>query len=76
MGIGRVPDVVTPEMAAGLARVIAAATTQAALAAALDINRSAVHRWRRVPIEHVVAIEKLFGVPRAVQRPDVFGESE
>jgi DNA-binding transcriptional regulator YdaS (Cro superfamily) len=61
---------------AGLEQVKTAAGGGSALASALGINKSAVSRWKRVPVEHVQKIEKLFGVPRLVQRPDVFGEGE
>jgi YdaS antitoxin of YdaST toxin-antitoxin system len=61
-------------VAAGLERVKKAAGDGAALARALGINKSAVWRWKQVPIERVGQIEKLYGVPRRVQRPDIFGD--
>lgn len=62
----------TDTVRAGLERVKAAAGDGAALARALGINKSAVWRWKQVPVERVAQIEKLYGVPRRVQRPDIF----
>ncbi len=44
------------------------------LAAALGINRVGVWRWKKVPAERCAEIERLYGVPRAILRPDIFGE--
>jgi len=65
---------ITPEVAEGLARVKAKAGSGAAVARLLGIHYTAVNRWIRVPIEHVAKIEAEYGVPRRVQRPDVFGD--
>lgn len=53
-------------------RVRAAAGGPARLAAILGVTTSAVSQWRRVPIDHVAAIEAHLGIPRAELRPDVF----
>lgn len=37
------------------------------------VTPQAVWRWRRVPAEHALAIEKLTGIPRERLRPDIFG---
>jgi hypothetical protein len=37
------------------------------------ITRQAVVQWKLVPTKHMKAIEKEFGIPREVQRPDLFG---
>jgi DNA-binding transcriptional regulator YdaS (Cro superfamily) len=47
-----------------------------ALSKSLGLSRGAVSQWDRVPIERVVAVEKLTGIPRAELRPDVFGLPE
>ena len=65
---------ITPEMAAGLARVVEAAGGRGKLARELGLDRAGVWRWKRVPAEHCGLIEKLYGVPLAAQRPDRFGE--
>jgi DNA-binding transcriptional regulator YdaS (Cro superfamily) len=37
------------------------------------VTPQAVHKWKRVPPEHVLALEAATGVSRYRQRPDVFG---
>lgn len=52
---------------------IRAAGGGAALAKHLGLkSRQAVYQWSRVPAEHVVAVERLTGIPRYRQRPDIF----
>lgn len=41
----------------------------------LGLSRGAVSQWDEVPLDRVVAVEKLTGVPRQRLRPDVFGTS-
>ena len=60
----------TPE--AALAAVIAAAGTQAKLAVALGVSAQAVNQWSAVPVQHVLTVERLFGVSRHDQRPDIY----
>lgn len=55
-----------------LKRVIKDFGTARALAAALDITPQAVSQWKKVPIFHVLEIEKLTGIPRHELRPDVY----
>jgi DNA-binding transcriptional regulator YdaS (Cro superfamily) len=43
-----------------------------ALAHLLGVNRQAVDKWRHVPAERIVQIERLTGVPRAILRPDLY----
>lgn len=45
-----------------------------ALSRALGLSRAAVSQWKRIPIERVIDVERLTGVPRADLRPDVFGD--
>lgn len=61
-------------VAAGLRLAIEAAGGIPRLADALGIHRTGLWRWKRVPADHVRTIERLYGVPRAVQRPDLFCE--
>jgi hypothetical protein len=49
-----------------------APTDWVSLCALLGISKQAAWQWKRVPVEHVFAIEALFGIPREIQRPDVF----
>jgi len=64
------------EIDAGLRKAIEAAGSKYRMAAGLGVNRSTIGRWERVPAELCAKIEKLYGVPRAVLRPDLFGEGE
>lgn len=52
----------------GLGEAILAAGGQGALARKLGISQPAVSRWVRcgwVPLAHVIAVENMFGIPRA-----------
>ena len=42
------------------------------LARALGLTRQAVYKWTRVPIEHVLTIERLTRVRRHELRPDIY----
>jgi len=42
------------------------------IAAACGISRPAVSRWKRVPVEHVLTLERVFKVPRHELRPDIY----
>lgn len=44
-----------------------------ALANQLGIKHPALYSWKRVPAERVLEIERITGISRHVQRPDVFG---
>jgi hypothetical protein len=59
-------------MDAGLTKAIKAAGNGAALARELGITRSALSQWRRVPQQHIIAIERITGVHRKVLRPDLY----
>ena len=48
----------------------------AQLAANLGIARQAIYQWTRVPVDRVVEIERLTGIPRATLRPDIFGGAQ
>ena len=67
---------ITPAITAGLQRAYEAAWGIPELADALGLNRTGVWRWKRVPVERCAEIERLYGVPRAALRPDIFGEGE
>jgi hypothetical protein len=45
----------------------------AVLARHFGLNRQAISQWRhRIPIKYVLELERLTGVPRHVQRPDIY----
>lgn len=39
------------------------------------VTPSAIHQWKAIPPEYVIAIEELSGVSRHKLRPDVFGKA-
>jgi len=46
-----------------------------ALSKALRISPQAIHKWRKkggVPLDRVIEVEKLSGVPREQLRPELF----
>ena len=43
------------------------------LAGALHIYPSALSQWSRVPVEHVLDVERLTGISRHELRPDIYG---
>jgi hypothetical protein len=45
----------------------------AGLAEFLGVTRQTVSAWDHVPDEHLVKVESYTGVPRELQRPDLFG---
>ena len=45
-----------------------------ALARELGIKHNALYSWNRVPAERVLDIERITGISRHEQRPDIFGE--
>lgn len=55
-----------------LRKALKAMRTATALAKQLKISPEAVMQWRRVPPRHVIAVERLTGVPRHELRPDFY----
>ncbi|HEX2554212.1 MAG TPA: Cro/CI family transcriptional regulator [Microvirga sp.] len=56
-------------------RAIEAYGGGAALARRLGISRNAVSEWRakqRIPVERVLDLERLTGIPRHELRPDIY----
>jgi DNA-binding transcriptional regulator YdaS (Cro superfamily) len=51
---------------------VKAAGSKAKLARALGITRSAISQWNRIPVNRVVEVESITGIPRQELRPDVF----
>jgi DNA-binding transcriptional regulator YdaS (Cro superfamily) len=56
----------------GVAAVTKAAGSKSNLARLLGISRGAVCQWPRIPGARVIAIESATGIPRHVQRPDLY----
>ena len=52
--------------------VMQAAGSGARLATHLGVSRQCVYMWTRIPVEHVLRIENLTGIPRYRMRPDVY----
>jgi hypothetical protein len=44
----------------------------AELAGACNITHAAILQWKRVPSDHLVAVERATGIPRQRLRPDLF----
>jgi len=62
-------------MDAGLQQAIRAAGSERKLARLLGLSQQAVNKWETVPINRVLAVESVTGVPREVLRPDFFQRS-
>lgn len=54
--------------------IIKAAGSQRALAAMLGLTHVAIHYWKRVPVRHVITLERAFDgrFPRHKIRPDYY----
>lgn len=46
----------------------------AVLAKACGVTTNAIYQWKQIPAHHVLTIEKLSGVSRYRQRPDIYGD--
>lgn len=53
-------------------RAVAAVGGVTRLAEGLGLTRSAVSQWKKIPVERVLEVERLTGVPRHEQRPDIY----
>jgi len=38
----------------------------------LGITRHAIYQWKEIPPKHLIALEKITGVPRAEMRRDLY----
>jgi DNA-binding transcriptional regulator YdaS (Cro superfamily) len=56
----------------GLRRVLKTVGTRYRLAKMLGLTPPAVHRWKRVPANRIVAVEKATGIDRSKLRPDLY----
>jgi DNA-binding transcriptional regulator YdaS (Cro superfamily) len=64
------------KMDEGLKLAVEAAGTKYRLAKLLGITPTAVLRWHRVPMERIVKVEQVTGVPREKLRPELYRSSE
>jgi len=60
------------KMLIGMDRIRLTPGLQAELARALGITRGAVAKWKQVPAERVLAVERLSGISRHDLRPDIY----
>jgi DNA-binding transcriptional regulator YdaS (Cro superfamily) len=60
----------------GLQRAIDAAGNRTALADKLGITLGAVSQWEKIPLNRVLQVEQVTGIPRYVLRPDFFVTTE
>ncbi|WP_369823668.1 Cro/CI family transcriptional regulator [Acetobacter sp. DsW_063] len=56
----------------GIELVRATRGASAKIARAMNITRSAVSQWDKIPAEAVVVIEQITNIPRSKLRPDLF----
>ena len=70
------PMKVIKQRDAGLAAVLKKRGAAVRIASELGITPQAINGWSRVPANRVIDVERITGVPRHVQRPDVFRVSE
>ena len=56
----------------GVKLAVTSAGGVSALADALGIRPQAVHQWVLIPPTRAIQIEKIFNIPRARLRPDLF----
>jgi DNA-binding transcriptional regulator YdaS (Cro superfamily) len=59
-------------MARGIALLRAQYGLQAEVAKGLGVTRAAVTKWRRVPADRLIEVERITGIPREELRPDLF----
>lgn len=60
------------EVPTGIVHLRAWRGLQASLAKELGITRGAISKWKRVPAERVLEVERILGVPRHMLRPDLY----
>ena len=59
-------------MDTALQNALEAAGGPTALARALDVSHQAVIQWKRVPVNRVLAVERITGITRYELRPDIY----
>lgn len=61
---------------AGRDEAVAAAGGVCALARELKVSHPTIIKWKRVPAGRVLDVERITGVPRWRQRPDIYPAPE
>jgi DNA-binding transcriptional regulator YdaS (Cro superfamily) len=56
----------------GLEIALLAAGGVVKLAGMLGLSHGSVSIWKRIPVEHVLTIERATGIPREELRPDIY----
>ena len=56
----------------GLKRAIAAAGSIRALARALGMCHATLNKWKRIPAQRILDVERVTGVDRAELRPELY----
>jgi len=59
-------------MIEGVRAAISAAGSMHKLGKLLDISPQAVFKWKRIPAERIIEVERATGVPREQLRPDLY----
>lgn len=57
----------------GLQKAIAAVGTMTELGRLIGLTPQAIAKWRRVPAERCLEVERVTGVSRFELRPDIYG---
>jgi DNA-binding transcriptional regulator YdaS (Cro superfamily) len=60
------------KMLMGMDRIRSHPGLQAELSRALGITRGAVAKWKQVPADRVLAVERISGISRHDLRPDIY----
>ena len=63
-------------MKSGIQLAIEAAGGLRPLARMLGMNHATISKWRQIPANHILEIERLTGVPREKLRPELYRETE
>lgn len=61
---------------AAVTRAIEAAGGTTVLADKLGITQPSVSQWGKIPVERVLDIERLTGIPRHDLRPDIYPQEQ
>jgi transcriptional regulator with XRE-family HTH domain len=59
-------------MDAGIRELRAKGGSYRSIGARLGVSAQAVNRWRRIPQDRILQVEKEFKIPREVLRPDLY----
>lgn len=57
-----------------MSRVLKATGGAAGLAKVTGVTRQAVHKWKRIPVEHADKVAEAACIPKTELRPDIWKE--